>query len=165
MTKAEQMRRASFAVAAWLFIGGASVAQGPAPFAGLAGQWAGSGTIQLDKGRSEPIKCRASYDVLDEQSKLELNIRCASDSYNFDLRGSAKYTEGAITGTWSESTRNAAGTISGTAEGDRFQVLAKGPAFSAELDLLTRGDRQAVEIKSKSDQATVTGASITLQRS
>ena len=35
----------------------------------------------------------------------------ASDSYNFDLRGSATYAAGAITGTWSESIRNAAGTL------------------------------------------------------
>ena len=105
------LRGAVLAVAVLLFVGGAgntqpAATQGSAPSASpfdqLAGSWSGSGTIDLSNGKHEPIKCRASYDVLEEQSKLQLNIRCASDSYNFDLRGSATYAAGAITGTWSE---------------------------------------------------------------
>ena len=72
------------------------------PFAQLAGGWSGAGTIDLADGKHEPIKCRASYDVLDTQNKLQLNIHCASDSYNFDLRASAAYSGDAITGNWSE---------------------------------------------------------------
>jgi hypothetical protein len=113
---------------------------------------------------TSPIKCRASYDLLEEQNKLQLNIHCASDSYNFDLRGSATYGAGAITGTWSESTRNAAGTMSGKVEGAGFQVLAKGPTFTANLNLVTRGDKQSVTIKSHDAKADVQGATITLQR-
>jgi hypothetical protein len=134
------------------------------PFGQLAGSWSGSGTIDLSNGRHEPIKCRASYDVLEEQNKLQLNIHCASDSYNFDLRGSATYAGGAITGSWSESTRNAAGTMSGKVEGVGFQVVAKGPTFTANLNLVTRGDKQSVTIKSQDAQADVQGATITLQR-
>ena len=102
--------------------------------------------------------------VLEEQSKLQLNIRCASDSYNFDLRGSAKYSAGAITGTSSDSSRNAAGTLSGKVDGVGIQVLAKGPTFTADLDLMTRGDNQSVTIKSQDANADVQGATITLQR-
>ena len=134
------------------------------PFGQLAGRWSGSGTIDLSNGRREPIKCRASYDVLEEQNKLQLNIHCASESYNFDLRSSATYAAGAITGNWSESTRNAAGTLSGKVEGVGFQVVAKGPAFTADLNLVTRGDKQSVTIKSQDAQAAVQGATITLQR-
>jgi hypothetical protein len=134
------------------------------PFGQLAGSWSGSGNIDLSNGKHEPIKCRAAYDVLEEQNKLQLNIHCASDSYNFDLRGSATYAAGAITGTWSESTRNAAGTMSGKVEGVGFQVVAKGPTFTANLNLATRGDKQSVTIKSQDAQADVQGATITLQR-
>ncbi len=138
-------------------------AQGASPFSALAGSWSGSGTIELSTTR-EPIRCRASYDVLNERQSLQLNIRCASDSYNFDLRASANYAGGAIKGTWSESTRNASGTISGHANGDRIQVLATGPAFTAELTLVTRSNRQSVSIKSQDKDSSVRGASITLQR-
>jgi hypothetical protein len=166
-------RGAVVALTLLLLMGGNSNAQpattqgsapSASPFDQLAGSWSGSGTIDLSNGKHEPIKCRASYDVLEDQNKLQLNIRCASDSYNFDLRGSANYAGGAITGTWSESTRNAAGTLSGKVEGVGFQVVAKGPAFTANLDLVTRGDKQSVTIKSQDANAGVQGATITLQR-
>ena len=118
----------------------------------------------LSHGRHEPSKCRASYDVLEEQNKLQLNIHCASDNYDFDLRGSATYATGAITGTWSQSTRNAAGNLSGKVEGVGFQVVAKGPTFTANLNLVTRGNKQSVTIKSQDAQADVRGATITLKR-
>jgi hypothetical protein len=134
------------------------------PFAQLAGGWSGAGTIDLANGRHEPIKCRASYDVLETQNKLQLNIHCASDSYNFDLRASATYSADAITGNWSESTRNAAGTLSGKVEGAGFRVVAKGQTFGADLNLVTQGDKQSVTIKSQDEKADVRGATITLQR-
>jgi hypothetical protein len=46
-------------------------ASGGSPFAPLAGSWSGAGTIDL------------AYDVLEEQNKLQLNLHCASESYNF----------------------------------------------------------------------------------
>ena len=165
-------RGAVLAMTMLLFVGGngntqpaATSAPSASPFDQLAGSWSGSGTVNLSNGRHESIKCRASYDVLEEQSKLQLNIRCASDSYNFDLRGSANYAAGAITGTWSESSRNVAGTLSGKVDGAGFQVVAKGPTFTANLNLATRGDKQSVTIKSQDAQADVQGATITLQRS
>ena len=104
------------------------------PFGQLAGNWSGSGTIDLSNGKHEPIKCRASYDVLDEQNKLQLNINCASESYKFDLRGSATYSGNAITGNWSESTRKT-GAMSGKVEGAGFQVVAKGTNFYRQSEL------------------------------
>lgn len=158
-------RLAALVVTGALFLSPGAIAQGGGPFARLAGQWSGSGTIDLANGGHEPIKCQAAYDVLGEQNNLQLNIRCASDSYNFDLRGKATYASGSISGTWSESTRDAAGTLSGKADGDHFGVLAKGPSFTANITLTTRGDRQSVTIKSQDAQASVRGATITLQRS
>lgn len=161
---ANVMRGASIVLAVWMAASSAGYAQSATPFGQLAGSWSGNGTIELANGAREPLRCHASYDVLEQQNSLQLNIRCASDSYNFNLRGSANYAAGAITGTWSESSRNAAGTIAGKADGDRLQVLAKGPSFSATLTLVTRGDRQSVEIESQDAQTSVKGASITLQR-
>ena len=157
-------RMMGLVLALWLSAYGGGHAQGLAPFQKLAGQWSGSGTIELSNGTQEPIRCRAAYDVLEQQSNLQLNIRCASESYSFDLRASATYAAGAITGTWSEATRNAAGTISGKADGDRFQVVATGPAFTASLTLVTRGNRQSVTIQSQDEKTRVKGASIALQR-
>lgn len=159
------IRGAALAFALTFFASASGYAQSIAPFDRLAGQWSGSGTIDLSNGAREPIRCRAAYDVLGDQKKLQLNIRCASESYNFDLRASAVYSAGSISGIWSESTHNAGGTISGRADGDHFQVLAKGQSFSASLTLITRGGRQSVLIRSQNAQASVKGASISLKRS
>lgn len=159
------MRKPVFFILPVLLVaGGVALAQGAAPFTRLAGQWSGSGTIDLADGKREPIKCRAAYDV-PKGENLQLDIRCASDSYNFELRASANYSGGTISGVWSEATRNAAGTLSGKADGDRFEVQANGQAFTAGLTLVTRGDSQAVSIKAQDPQASVKGASITLKRS
>ncbi|MBI3705109.1 MAG: hypothetical protein HY244_14980 [Rhizobiales bacterium] len=155
---------AGLALALWSSAHGVGHAQGPAPFEKLAGQWSGNGTIDLTSGAKEPIRCRASYDVLEQQSSLQLNIRCASETYNFDLRASAKNAAGAISGTWSESSRNVAGTISGKAGGNRFEILAKGPSFSAQLTLITQDNRQSVIIQSREEKTAVKRASISLQR-
>ena len=159
------MRAAALASTFLIFAASMALAQATAPFARLAGQWTGSGNIELANGTREPIRCRAAYDFLQEQSNLQLNIRCASDSYNFDLRGSATYSAGAITGVWSESTRNIAGTLSGKADDGHFQVLAESSAFAATLTLTTHGNRQSVSIKSQDKQSSVKGASISLRRS
>jgi hypothetical protein len=152
----------AFALAALAWSGAA--AQGIAPLQRLAGQWNGSGTISFSDGSHEAIRCQADYDVLEQQRNVQLRIHCASESYSFDLRGTATDTAGVITGSWSEATRNASGTISGRAHDDRFEVLAKSPSFSATLTLITRGDRQSIDIKSQDAKTAVKGAQIALKR-
>lgn len=140
-----------------------ALAESGSPFTSLEGQWTGNGTIELSGGSREPIKCRAAFD-LPAENTMQLDLRCASDSYNFELRASATASGGTISGTWSEATRNAAGTISGTADAKRFQVLAKGPAFTANLTVTTQGDRQTIDIQSQDQKTSVKSASIALQR-
>ena len=84
--------------------GSASYAQS-GPFAGMAGNWAGGGTVTLDDGSTERIRCRASYAVGAGGNGLNLSLVCASDSYKFDLRGNVIAERGALSGTWSESSR------------------------------------------------------------
>jgi len=158
------MRGAILAMALAFSFAEASYAQRIAPFDRLAGQWSGSGTIELSNGSHESVRCRATYDVLRENSKLQLNIRCASQGANFDLRASADYSAGAISGYWSESSRGASGTISGRAEGDRFQVVARAASFVATLTLVTHGGRQSVVIRSQDPQSTIKAVSVNLRR-
>jgi len=159
------MRGAVLAIALALSFSETCYAQRIAAFDRLAGQWSGSGTIELSNGSHESIKCRAAYDVLREQSKLHLNIRCASEGANFDLRASADYSAGAVTGYWSESSRGVAGTISGRADGDRFQVVARSASFAATLTLVTHGGRQSVAIRSHDAQSSIKAVSMNLRRS
>jgi hypothetical protein len=113
----------------------------------LAGTWSGGGMLSLANGEQQRLRCRASYDVAGRGYAVSLNLRCASDSYNFDLTGNVEDRNGLISGQWSEATRNASGTIEGRAAGDHIEAAARGQNFSANLSLTTRGNRQTVSIQ------------------
>ena len=164
-SRSMRSRAGGYAIAlgiAGLLAGSAVHAQGAGPFSAMAGAWAGGGTISMANGATERIRCRAAYHVGSAGRALQLNIRCASASYNFDLGGNVVYEGGAISGTWSESTRGVSGTVSGRASGSQFQVYAQGAGFSAGLSLATRGNQQSVVIRPSG--ADVTSVQIALAR-
>lgn len=134
-----------------------------APFAGLAGVWSGTGSIALSGGSKERIKCRATYSVGDGGNGLQQTLRCASDSYKFELSGDVHNAGGKISGSWAESTRGVSGSVQGRAEGGLFQVQVSSPAFTADLTLTTHGNSQTVKITSQGTE--FSGVTITLTRS
>jgi hypothetical protein len=158
------IKRLIFAVVT-LFVasvsGSASYAQS-GPFAGMAGNWSGGGTVTLDDGSTERIRCRASYAVGAGGNGLNLSLICASDSYKFDLRGNVVAERGALSGTWSESSRGISGNLEGRGSNGNFQVVTSAAGFAANISLTTRGNRQSVAIRSDSQ---FRGASISLSRS
>ena len=133
------------------------------PFAGLAGNWTGSGTISLGNSGRESIRCRARYSVSADGNGLQQSLRCASDSYRFDLSSNVASQGGQLSGMWNESSHNMSGTISGTARPGQFQVIVTSPSFSANLSLALHGDRQLVVI-SAPPGGQLTGVSIVLAR-
>jgi hypothetical protein len=157
-------RRLMFALATLLAAsvsGSASHAQS-APFAGLAGFWSGAGTVTLDDGSTERIRCRASYAVSASGFGLNQTLTCASDSYKFDLKTNVIAEGGSLSGSWSESSRGINGNLSGRASNGNFQVIATAAGFTANISLTTRGNKQSVVIRPESQ---FKGASITLTRS
>jgi hypothetical protein len=115
-------------------------------FQGLGGTWSGNGTMSLASGSRERLRCRAVYDAA--QRKLDLKIRCASDSANFDLRGSVTaQAGGAIAGSWSEESRGVGGSVSGHASPGQINAVAEGQSFSANITVSTHGNKQSVSIR------------------
>jgi hypothetical protein len=160
MSFSRALLRTAVLGAAMLLSGSASYAQS-APFAGMAGVWSGSGTIMLDSGASERIRCRATYAVSSDGDGLNQNLVCASDSYKFDLKSDVIAKNGSLSGTWSEVTRNVTGSLEGRAGAGQFNVVVSAPAFTANLSMMTRGNKQTVSITSQSQ---IKGASISLSR-
>jgi hypothetical protein len=157
-------RRLILALVALLAVslfGSASYAQS-GPFAGMAGNWSGGGTVTLDDGSTERIRCRATYAVGEGGNGLNQTLTCASDSYRFNLASNVVSQGGTLSGTWSESSRGVQGTLEGRGGSGNFQVVATAPGFSANISLTTRGNRQSVSIRSES---TFRAASISLSRS
>ena len=123
-----------------------SVQASNSPFTAMSGSWSGSGTITTSNGNKERIRCRAKYDVDGAGSNLDLTLRCASDSYNFELQSTAKHSNGAVSGTWSETTRGVGGNIEGSARGNVISVRVSG-VISALLGVSTNGDQQSISIQ------------------
>ena len=149
--------------ALYLPLRSASAASGP--FADFVGNWSGSGTLRPTNGAAERIRCNASYRPRgSSQREVDLQLRCASDSYNFDLTGEfSADADNQVTGRWTERQRSTGGTAIGNANGDRLQLHIESAGFAAEVIMVTRNRQQSVTIDSHGG-GEVVKASITLSR-
>jgi hypothetical protein len=118
------------------------------PFAGMAGNWAGSGTVTLDDGSKERIRCRASYAVA--RVNMTMTLTCASDAYKFELSANVIDEAVAVTGTWTEGSRGVSGTLQGRGGGGNFEVVASAAGFNANISLRTAGNKQSVNMRADS---------------
>jgi hypothetical protein len=135
------------------------------PFHEFDGSWTGTGTLRPSNGAAERIRCNANYRPRgSSQHEIDLQLRCASDSYNFDLSGQFTADEqNQVSGRWTERTRSVGGTAVGNAQGDRLQLHIESAGFAADLVMLTRNRRQSVTIDSQGG-GQIVKASITLSR-
>lgn len=138
------------------------------PFADFNGRWSGTGTLRQtgqNGTQTERIRCNANYRPRgSSQHEIDLELRCESDSYKFDLSGEFAADEAnQISGRWTERTRNVGGTVVGNARGERLQLHVESSAFSATLLMVTRSRQQAVNIDAQGGGQFVK-ASLTLHR-
>ncbi|MCK1683207.1 hypothetical protein IVA87_28375 [Bradyrhizobium sp. 147] len=129
------------------------------PFAPMAGTWSGGGTVILDDGSTERIRCRAKYTPIGPT--MEMSLTCASDAYKFNLGASVKSEGSAITGSWSEASRNISGSLQGRGGGGNFEVVASAAGFNANIALKTSGNKQTVTMRADSQ---FRGANISMSR-
>ena len=135
------------------------------PFAEFPGSWSGAGTLKPDNGAAERIRCNANYRKGSAPNEINLQLRCSSDSYNFDLSGEFSVDgQNQVAGRWTERTRSVGGTAVGNTSGDRLQLHVESAGFAAELVMITRNKRQSVIIDSHG-AGQVVKASISLNRS
>jgi hypothetical protein len=132
---------------------------GRGPFAGFDGAWSGTGTVALSDGSTERIRCKAAYKVDGTGMGLKQSLRCASDSYKFDLSSDVTSNGDRISGNWSEASRNIFGNLQGTAGGGQIQVFVEANGFAANLTVRTNGNKQTVQIDSKGE---IRGVNITM---
>lgn len=131
------------------------------PFAHLAGAWTGSGQILVADGNSERIRCRATYKV-EDAGTLNQVLRCASDSYRFDLTTNVTASGNTVSGIWTETSRNVNGTLGGRISGGEINALVEANGFAASFTMQTRGNKQVIAIRSKNTD--LRGVDITLTR-
>lgn len=147
----------------------ASVAVFPAaaggPFADFPGSWSGTGKIRVQGQSPERLRCKANYRARgSSESQIDLQLTCDSDSYKFDLVGDFEVDDGnKVSGHWSENSRNVGGTAIGSVRGDRMQIHIESSAFSANLNLTTKGKSQKISFDAHGG-GQVVDSSITLSR-
>jgi hypothetical protein len=123
-------------------------AQAGGPYAGMAGNWGGGGTVTLDDGSRERIRCRASYAVAGVS--MTMTLTCASDAYKFQLTANVVTQGGVVSGTWSEASRGVSGNLQGRGGSGNFEVLASAGGFNANISLRTAGNKQSINMRADS---------------
>jgi hypothetical protein len=136
-----------------------------APFSNLSGKWSGTGKIRVKGQDAERLRCSANYQLRGSSgSSVVIRLNCDSDSYKFDLVGDFTSDSGnAISGRWTENTRNIGGSAIGRVVGDRFDLHIESSAFAANLRMVTKTDRQSVTFDAQGG-GQVVDASITLSK-
>lgn len=114
------------------------------PLADLPGRWAGTGTIRLDNGGSESLKCVATYFVTG--TRVAQNLRCASRSYSIDAKAGLLVRGNQVTGTWEERQYAQTGAVSGRMTSNGFNLDISGTRFTAAMHLTSGACRQSINI-------------------
>jgi hypothetical protein len=135
------------------------------PFADFPGTWSGTGKIRVQGQSPERLRCKANYRARgSNERQIDLQLSCDSDSYKFDLVGDFEIDDAnKLSGRWSENSRNVGGTAIGNARGDRLQIHIESSAFSATLNMTTKGRSQKISFDAHGG-GQVVDSSITLSR-
>ena len=139
---------------------GPSAAAGP--FEQFEGNWTGTGTVSVENGTHERLRCRAHYDIGGGGTTLQQNLTCASDSYKFNVVSNVRAEGSDISGSWSETSRNANGRISGHIGPTQISANVAGVGFSARIGIAARGGRQSVTISPTGTD--ITNVSVTMSK-
>jgi len=114
------------------------------PFELLDGYWTGGGTVTPPKGHAEKVSCRVTYAVAG--SSVTQNMRCAGTDYKFSTSSKLTYSGGKISGSWSETTYDASGSVNGTASGNTVHARISGDKFSGRMSIKVSGSSHSINI-------------------
>lgn len=126
---------------------GPLAAEEPSPFAKLAGRWSGEGRLGAREGKTEAVKCRVTYFVLEQGAQLKQTIRCASAGGTVEVQSTVMHASGGLTGSWKELVRDWSGELIGSVHANGFRVAVKGQHLNANMDIIVRGAKQIIEIQ------------------
>ena len=119
-------------------------------FTKFVGNWIGNGKIFLSSGKQENIRCRGTFSPNEVVAGvgMKLELRCANETFNFELQSEINYNGTQVSGNWTERSRGLNGTISGSMKGDEINAVVESQTFTAMMDLINNGDKQQVRITS-----------------
>ena len=137
-------------VLAVLFLGSSptlSANQAAHPFDNLIGWWIGQGRLGFKGGKTENVKCRATYRRVADPDKVAQTVRCASPSGKVEIKSDITHADGRLNGVWRERTYELSGKLDGRVIPGGFRVRVAGQDLSANMTVFVKGERQIVEIQ------------------
>jgi hypothetical protein len=118
------------------------------PFSTLVGNWTGNGMVTYASGTKERLRCKVKYDQ-NAQDSIQQALRCASDSYKFQINAYYRHTDTTLTGHWDELTLQISGSITGSVSDGKISGDLHGPGFLASVLVDTKGNSQTVKISAE----------------
>jgi hypothetical protein len=152
---------AAVAIAAGLLALANRPAAADGPLTHFGGSWSGGGKITVQNGSSERIRCRSSNGSNASGNAMSMNLRCASDSYKFELASDITSNGNNISGSWNETTRGVVGSLSGKVNGSNIQATANAVGFNASLAIRASGNSLSVSIRSPGSEISEVAISMT----
>jgi len=113
-------------------------------FAPLDGTWGGSGSVRLENGKTERLKCKGYYNAKQGNS-LGMAINCGNATFKINMRANLRSSGGSISGTWEEREFNQSGDVAGKQTANGFSLRFTG-AISGSMSVTMAGARQTVSI-------------------
>ena len=134
------------------------------PFDLLKGYWSGGGTVTPAKGNAEKVSCKVTYNVAGPS--VSQSMRCAGTDYKFNTSSKLNYSGGKISGSWSETTYDASGSVSGSASGNTVHAIISGDKFSGRMSINVSGSSHTINIVQRDNKSGAyrQAASVSLHR-
>jgi hypothetical protein len=103
------------------------------PFEQLKGDWKGGGTVILDDGEKKKVTCSTKYKVTG--GNIIQTLHCTGNDYEVNTTLKVTDKDGKVKGTWTESTYDASGSVTGTAKNNLIHALIAGDKFSGRMSI------------------------------
>lgn len=132
-------------LAVCVLLAGHQPASAAGAFSKFIGTWTGSGTVRLENGKREKIRCNGYYTERKGGNGLGVAIRCASASNKIEMRAGLSQAGGRVVGSWEERTFNAGGSVTGSSSPNSVRLSISG-SITGTLTMNVNGNSQSVSL-------------------
>jgi len=120
-------------------------AKAESPFTALDGAWRGGGSVRLENGKTERLKCKGYYNQKSGGTGLSIAIDCGSTGFKINMRANLAYSNGQVSGTWEEREFNQSGSVTGRASPGKINLSIAGN-ITGSMSISSGGGSQSVSI-------------------
>jgi len=121
------------------------------PFDQLSGDWKGGGIVIPANREPKKVSCRVTYKPAG--SNISQNLHCTGNDYEINTSLKVTYKGGKIKGSWTESTYDANGLVTGTAKDNTVHALINGDKFSGRMSIKISEGAHSINIVQRDEKS------------